>query len=89
MTSGKPAGAAEQVESLTERELDVVSLLAEGLSHKDIANRFVVAPSTIKKHLKNLYGKLDVQINDDALAHLVDVANGDARGVLNALELAV
>jgi putative ATPase len=35
------------------------------------------------------YGSLDVQIKDDALAHLVDVANGDARGVLNALELAV
>lgn len=35
------------------------------------------------------YGKLDVRIDDDALAHLVDVANGDARGVLNALELAV
>src|SRR5512136_2728884 len=35
------------------------------------------------------YGKLKVQIDDDALAHLVNVANGDARGVLNALELAV
>jgi putative ATPase len=35
------------------------------------------------------YGKLSVRIDDDALAHLVDVANGDARGVLNALELAV
>lgn len=35
------------------------------------------------------YGKLKVEIHDDALAHLVDVANGDARGVLNALELAV
>jgi putative ATPase len=35
------------------------------------------------------YGKLNVQIGDDALAHLVNVANGDARGVLNALELAV
>lgn len=35
------------------------------------------------------YGKLDVKIDDDALAHLVDIANGDARGVLNALELAV
>ncbi len=35
------------------------------------------------------YGKLNVQIADDALAHLVNVANGDARGVLNALELAV
>jgi putative ATPase len=35
------------------------------------------------------YGNLQVEIADDALAHLVDVANGDARGVLNALELAV
>ena len=35
------------------------------------------------------YGTLNVTIDDDALAHLVDVANGDARAVLNALELAV
>ncbi len=35
------------------------------------------------------YGRLKVHIAEDALAHLVDVANGDARGVLNALELAV
>jgi putative ATPase len=35
------------------------------------------------------YGRLTVDLHDDALAHLVDVANGDARGVLNALELAV
>ena len=35
------------------------------------------------------YGKLKVAIDDDALDHLVNVANGDARAVLNALELAV
>lgn len=35
------------------------------------------------------YGRLKIDMHDDALAHLVDVANGDARGVLNALELAV
>lgn len=35
------------------------------------------------------YGRLHVHIEPDALDHLVDVANGDARGVLNALELAV
>jgi putative ATPase len=35
------------------------------------------------------YGRLNVQIDPEALEHLVDVANGDARGVLNALELAV
>lgn len=35
------------------------------------------------------YGKLAVQVEPDALAHLVNVANGDARSLLNALELAV
>ncbi len=35
------------------------------------------------------YGQLEVDIHDEALSHLVDVANGDARGVLNALELAL
>jgi putative ATPase len=35
------------------------------------------------------YGGRSVVIDDDALGHLVDTANGDARGVLNALELAV
>ena len=35
------------------------------------------------------YGDLDVQITEDALAHLIDTANGDARSLLNALELAV
>jgi putative ATPase len=35
------------------------------------------------------YGQLKVRLEDDALDHLVNVANGDARGVLNALELAV
>ncbi len=35
------------------------------------------------------YGKLDVRIDDDALEHLINVANGDARALLNALELAV
>ena len=35
------------------------------------------------------YGRLQVEIDDDALDHLVNVANGDARALLNALELAV
>ena len=35
------------------------------------------------------YGKLKIDISDEARSHLVDVANGDARGVLNAMELAV
>jgi putative ATPase len=41
------------------------------------------------RDLERGYGKKKIKIYDDALSHLVKVANGDARGVLNALELAV
>lgn len=40
-------------------------------------------------HPERGYGKQAVQMDEDALNHIVDVANGDARGVLNALELAI
>mgnify|MGYP001036197586 CR=1 FL=1 len=52
------------------------------------ADLFAVARQALADE-EHGYGRLNVQIADDALAHLVNVANGDARGVLNALELAV
>jgi len=59
--------ASTLVEPLSERELDVLRLIAEGHSNQAIADRLVVAVSTIKKHVNNLYGKLDVQSRTQAL----------------------
>jgi LuxR family maltose regulon positive regulatory protein len=53
---------------LTERELEVLALLAEGFSNKELASHLVVATSTIKQHLKNIYAKLDVHSRTEALA---------------------
>jgi LuxR family maltose regulon positive regulatory protein len=56
------------VDPLTQRELEVLQLLAEGLSNKEIAGKLIVAPSTVKQHLKNIYGKLDVHSRTQAVA---------------------
>lgn len=63
-------------ESLTRRELEVLRLLADGLSGPAIAKRLYVEPSTIKTHLQNLYAKLEV--SDRAAA----VAEGMRRGLV-------
>jgi LuxR family maltose regulon positive regulatory protein len=66
--SPPPSPTEASIDPLTERELDVLRLLAEGLSNKEMADRLVVAPSTVKQHLKNIYGKLDVHSRTQAVA---------------------
>ena len=55
-----PTQSSEMVDPLSARELEVLQLLAEGLSNKEIATKLVVTPGTIKQHLKNICRKLDV-----------------------------
>jgi len=54
-------------ESLSDRERDVLRLLVGGRSGPEIAEALVVAPSTVKTHLKSIYGKLDVHSRDQAM----------------------
>jgi DNA-binding NarL/FixJ family response regulator len=64
------AGAAESVlEALTPREQQVIALLAEGLSNKEIASRLGIAPDTAKFHVGRLIDKLDATGRTDAVAH--------------------
>ena len=46
---------------LTRREIEVLALLAEGLSNNEIAARLYIAPLTVKKHLQNVYKKTECQ----------------------------
>ncbi|WP_417514938.1 LuxR C-terminal-related transcriptional regulator [Marinobacter sp.] len=55
-------------EPLSQRELEVLELINAGHANKDIAARMGVAPATVKAHIRNIYGKLEVGRRTEALA---------------------
>lgn len=65
--SALPGGRAPLIEPLTEREQEVLRLMAAGLSNQEIAERLIVAIGTVKKHSHNIYGKLGVRSRTQAL----------------------
>jgi LuxR family maltose regulon positive regulatory protein len=56
------------VEPLSERELEVLQLIAEGLTNPQIASRLFLSLHTIKVHAHNIYGKLGVHNRTQAVA---------------------
>ncbi len=56
------------IEPLSERELEVLRLVAEGLSNQEIADRLVISLGTVKTHVHNILGKLDVRGRTQAAA---------------------
>ena len=63
-----PVEPAMLVEPLSERELEVLALIAEGLSNRDIAERLYLSLSTVKSHTASIYGKLSVHSRTEAVA---------------------
>jgi DNA-binding NarL/FixJ family response regulator len=57
--------------NLTERELDVLQLLAKGHSTKAIADKLKIAFNTVRSHLKNIYTKLHVNCGKEAIAKVL------------------
>ncbi|MFL5733904.1 MAG: LuxR C-terminal-related transcriptional regulator [Chloroflexia bacterium] len=60
-------------EPLSEREIDVLRLLVSGLSGPEIASTLMVGTSTVKTHLKNIYGKLGVHNRVQAIQRARDL----------------
>lgn len=60
-------------EPLSAREIDVLRLIDQGLTNAVIAERLVVAPSTVKTHINNIYSKLGVQTRVQALQRARDL----------------
>ncbi|NLW40317.1 MAG: response regulator transcription factor [Tissierellia bacterium] len=50
----------DKIRQLTKREYEVLSLIAEGLSNKDIADKLFISEKTVKNHVSSIFKKLDV-----------------------------
>lgn len=61
--------AAEMAEPLTNRELEVMQLLAAGLTNKEIAQRLGISDHTVKFHVNAILGKLGVETRTEAVVH--------------------
>lgn len=63
-----PPGIQPLIDPLSERELEVLQLIAEGLTNPEIASRLYLSLNTVKVHTRNIYGKLDVHSRTQAIA---------------------
>lgn len=60
-------GAAELVQPLTAREVEIVRLIATGMTNQEIADHLFISLATVKRHIANAYGKMDVRHRTEAV----------------------
>lgn len=61
------------VDPLSERELEVLGLVAAGLTNREIAHRLFITVGTVKRHINNIYGKLEARHRAEAVARARDL----------------
>ena len=67
----QPKVTSKQDYHITDREQQVLELLARGFSYRMIGIEFSISPETVKRHLKNIYQKLHVQCGPEAVAKAI------------------
>jgi len=67
MSQAAPSAADELLDALTNREFEILNLLQERLSNKEIAQELVISPLTVKVHASNIYSKLGVTGRREAI----------------------
>jgi DNA-binding NarL/FixJ family response regulator len=80
VTSTQTRPASLLTEKLTERELDVLRLLAQGMTNADIAARLYLSEGTVRNHVSAILGKLDVADRTQAAVLALQHGLGAPRG---------
>ena len=62
---------SSELADLTPREFEVLRLLARGMTNKEISETLVITTNTVKRHLKAIFGKLDVHTRAAAAAKAI------------------
>jgi LuxR family maltose regulon positive regulatory protein len=68
-----PSKSQNLVEPLSQRELELLHLVADGRSNQEIAQELFLAVGTVKKHLNNIFGKLEVSSRTLAVARAREI----------------
>lgn len=78
METEKPLVISSELAGLlTEREIDVLKLIDKGMSNKKIAHQLKISVNTVKRHLDNLYGKLQVNSRTQLISRVYKIISGD------------
>jgi DNA-binding NarL/FixJ family response regulator len=70
-TMSRPDRSQGPALRLTERELDVLRLVAKGLSNRDVAHRLAISENTVKNHVRNMLEKLQLHSRMEAVMYAV------------------
>jgi DNA-binding CsgD family transcriptional regulator len=66
---GEPRLTAQEIHRLSAREIEVMSLIADGQTNGEIAARLFLAEKTVKNHVRRIYSKLGVGSRPAAIAY--------------------
>jgi len=72
----RPAAPPQAFPALTEREREILTLIAQGYTNTAIAERLVLSPKTVRNHVSNIFGKLQVADRAEAIIRARDAGLG-------------
>jgi DNA-binding NarL/FixJ family response regulator len=75
-SAARPSPPSEAFPELTAREVEVLDLIARGLSNMEIARRLFLSPKTVRNHISNIFAKLQVADRAQAIVRAREAGLG-------------